>query len=90
VIRVKQKFPKFVDEYGKQHTCIGFAVSGTGWEWFAFEDEGNGIFFGFVMGFENEWGTFSVEELASCGIPFTQDPDDLNDIMPPEGWSKAA
>lgn len=36
--------------------------SDTGWYWFATERDGNN-WYGYVQGFENEWGSFSEEEL---------------------------
>tara|TARA_R100001244_G_C5118982_1_gene123039 strand:- start:68 stop:316 length:249 start_codon:yes stop_codon:yes gene_type:complete len=39
----------------------------TGWYWFATELNTDGIHFGFVQGFANEWGSFSQEELESLG-----------------------
>lgn len=42
----------------------------TGWTWYAVEGErqedGNVVFFGWVEGFENEWGYFSLFELESA------------------------
>ena len=38
--------------------------SSTGWFWFATELNDNGHHFGFVQGFEDEWGSFSEKELA--------------------------
>ena len=44
----------------------------SGWYWFATEMEekdydGAPLWFGYVQGFENEWGTFSQTELESLG-----------------------
>tara|TARA_R110000751_G_scaffold307490_2_gene429107 strand:- start:1014 stop:1265 length:252 start_codon:yes stop_codon:yes gene_type:complete len=39
----------------------------SGWYWFATELNTDGIHFGYVQGFENEWGSFSQEELESLG-----------------------
>lgn len=39
-----------------------------GWEWYPVElDIEDGIFFGFVRGFENQWGYFSIHELFKVG-----------------------
>lgn len=86
---ITAKCPVFIDNNGKPHACIGYAIDlRINWEWYAFEDMGNGIYFGYVMGFENEWGDFSVQELAENNINFTTDPEILNDLMPPIGWKK--
>lgn len=39
----------------------------SGWYWFATEYEGDGIWYGFVQGFEEEWGTFSESEINALG-----------------------
>jgi hypothetical protein len=39
----------------------------SGWTWYATEyDPADGTFFGYVVGFEAEWGYFSFEELAEA------------------------
>jgi len=84
------KYPVFIDEKGKEHPCIGFAVDylRSGWEWFAFDNAGNGNYFGFVCGIENEFGYFSTKELAENNINFTTDCATLHEISPPFGWTK--
>ena len=44
----------------------------SGWYWFATELEqkdygGSPLWFGYVQGFANEWGTFSQDELEAQG-----------------------
>lgn len=39
----------------------------SGWYWFATELNDNGIHFGYVQGFADEWGSFSQQELESLG-----------------------
>ena len=39
------------------------------WTWFAYEYDGEDIFFGFVKGDFNEFGTFSLSELESVKGP---------------------
>ena len=38
-----------------------------GWYWFATELNSDGNHFGFVQGYEDEWGYFSQQELESLG-----------------------
>lgn len=85
-------YPKYVDEHGHEQTCIGWAVGQNGWEWYAFDivDKDNHIYFGFVHGFEDEYGNFSSMELQENGIEFITNPDKLNEIAPPVGWTKVA
>jgi hypothetical protein len=88
----KTMYPKFKSPEGKEYTCIGWACDlRTSWEWYAFElvNKAHDIYFGYVLGFENEWGDFSAQELKENGIKFHTDSEDLNDIMPPIGWERA-
>ena len=39
----------------------------SGWYWFATELNNDGNHFGFVQGYEDEWGYFSQQELESLG-----------------------
>ena len=42
----------------------------TQWTWFACEyDPKERLFFGYVVGQENEWGEFSLDELESLMMP---------------------
>lgn len=48
-----------------------FFFPGSGWTWFVTEgqQEANDfIFFGFVIGFESEWGYFALSELEELDI----------------------
>lgn len=38
-----------------------------GWYWYGIEDQGDGTWYGYVQGFENEWGYFSEDEIKSLG-----------------------
>jgi hypothetical protein len=40
------------------------------WTWYATEFDGKDTFFGYVRGFENELGYFSLQELKSVKCPF--------------------
>ena len=49
-----------------------FFAPGTSWTWFVLEgaweeDQQDYLFFGLVLGFENEYGYFSLKELESVG-----------------------
>jgi len=85
-------YPVFIDDFGKKHKIIAFAVGfpKINWEWYATEivDKKEGIYYGYVMGFEDEWGTFSKSELNENGINLITTPDDLQEIMPLIGWTK--
>lgn len=62
------------------------------WTWYAVEgspEDGDFVFFGYVKGFENEWGNFSLAELQSVkgplGIGIERDlhfsPTPMRDIL---------
>ena len=52
---------------------VKFFCPYNGWRWYAVEFDGSDIFFGYVEGFEKEWGYFSFHELsqttAGGGVP---------------------
>lgn len=38
------------------------------WTWYALEYDGVDLFFGYVIGFEREWGYFTLSELDSACV----------------------
>jgi hypothetical protein len=49
-----------------------FFMPGTGWSWYVTEggeQDGDFLFFGFVVGFESEFGYFLLSELESVTNP---------------------
>ena len=57
-----------------------FFTPDVGWTWYAAEGSPEGddfIFFGYAIGIEPEWGTFSLKELESArgvlGLPVERD-----------------
>lgn len=80
---------------GREYPLLAWGICmANSWEWYAFEiserDKDDTIYFGYVMGFENEWGSFSAAELRSVGVELYTSYKDLNAIEPPFGWSKKA
>ena len=53
------------------------------WEYYLEPADENGIAFGYVMGFENEWGSVDLNEIKPCVVTRTTA---LDEIMPPEGY----
>ena len=47
---------------GVHPVLVGFE-SFSGWYWFGVEEAEPGYWFGFVQGFEEEWGYFSTAEM---------------------------
>ena len=66
--QIEQLFKKTGDQSDSDNPlviCKFFDPMGS-WTWYATEyNPKDKIFFGYVMGFENEWGTFSLTELES-------------------------
>lgn len=88
------KFPVFkMKDSELSYRCIAWGNSlKNGWEWYAFSivDRKEAIYYGFVMGWDNEFGNFSAKELAGVGVTLVTDPKELHNIMPPSGWTKVA
>ena len=55
------------------------------WEYYLGETNKDGVAFGYVMGFENEWGSVYMPEIEPYILSKTTG-SCLNDIMPPEGY----
>ena len=70
-----------------------FFTPDSNWTWYVTEgsaEDGDYRFFGFVRGFENEWGYFLLSELQSArgpmGLPIERDlyfePGQFTDVVP--------
>ena len=53
------------------------------WEYYLEPADENGIAFGYVMGFENEWGSVDLNELKPYILTRT---NQLDEVMPPAGY----
>lgn len=60
------------------------------WEYYLEEADENGIAFGYVMGFANEWGSVDMAEIKPHIISVVRQDgtttETLNDVMPPQGY----
>ena len=60
------------------------------WEYYLEATDEDGIAFGYVMGFENEWGSVSMDEIKPHIISIARNDgtttDSLADVMPPQGY----
>ena len=54
----------------------------NGWEYYLEQENSHGIAFGYVMGFENEWGDVSMDEIKPYIMSIVRG-DELNYIMAP-------
>ena len=71
---LRSKLPPLYTNEGKKPEEVKIIVKffdPTGsWTWYATEFDGKDTFFGFVRGFENELGYFSLSELKSVKTGF--------------------
>lgn len=70
---LKRVLPRLLEqEHSKDPTVYAvFYFPGSGWKWFVTEGEEDGddfIFFGYVVGFEAEFGSFTLSELEELDI----------------------
>jgi hypothetical protein len=79
---VKSMLPALYAQEGSKDPTIyvKFFTPDSSWTWYATEgseQEGDFIFFGYVIGLEREWGYFSLNELSSVkgpmGLPIERD-----------------
>ena len=69
---VREKLPELYanEEIGlAAQALIKFFTPDSSWSWYASEFNGDDIFFGLVIGFEAEFGYFSLSELESARGP---------------------
>jgi hypothetical protein len=75
---LEEKLP----EYGSQEELpleehvfyVKYFCIMSNWRWYACEyDKKDRVFFGYVMGQENEWGDFSLADLESLGFVIERD-----------------
>jgi len=70
---LRNALPKLREQSDSQDPVVfaKFFFPASGWTWFVTEGEETGddfLFFGHVIGFELEWGYFSLSELESIEI----------------------
>jgi len=68
---IKNRLPKLGDMANQQDPIVQvkFFCPWNHWTWFGYEFDGKDIFFGFVIGDFDEYGTFSLSELESVKGP---------------------
>ena len=82
---MKPKPRNIINQHGVTFTVHQHIILKNFWEYYLGETDENGIAFGYVMGFENEWGDVSMEEIKPY-IKGKARANDLFHIMPPEGY----
>ena len=95
---VRETLPKlYTQEKDRDPTVhVKFFTPDSGWTWYATEgqaEEDDFLFFGYVIGFEREWGYFSLNELKAArgplGLAIERDlhftPAPLSEVLRREG-----
>jgi len=75
---IEKRLPKLYStdnvEVEKKVAVCKFFAPWCNWRWYVVEGEkmadGDFMFFGYVQGYENEWGYFSLSELEAIKGPF--------------------
>ncbi len=70
--KIAKKLPPLYATEGQGRNALAqvkFFTPDSSWTWYAVEFDGEDIFFGFVIGFEREFGYFSLSELESVRGP---------------------
>jgi hypothetical protein len=92
---LRQRLPPLYSQEAEAEPTVyaKFFMPGTGWTWYVTEgseQDGDFLFFGFVVGFASEFGYFLLSELESVatpvGIPVERDlsfrEGKLTDVVP--------
>ncbi len=100
---VRAVLPKLYTQDGNRDPIVQvkFFTPGSNWTWYATEGEPDGDdfrFFGYVIGFEREWGYFMLSGLQSARGPFGLaierdlffQPAPLSEIMRREHYEQAS
>lgn len=74
---------KSADGKGESFAVSQHIITQNFWEYYLGEADENGIAFGFVMGFESEWGYVDLNEIKPYIISRTKN---FDEVMPPEGY----
>ena len=71
------------EDSGEPFAVAQYIILKNFWEYYLEPADENGIAFGYVMGFENEWGNVDLNEIKPHVITRTTA---LDEVMPPEGY----
>ncbi len=82
---MKTRNIKHADGKGESFAVSRHIITRNFWEYYLGEPDENGIAYGFVMGFENEWGSVDINELKPYIISYAVDVQ-LDEVMAPAGY----
>src|SRR5689334_17832655 len=95
---VRGGLPKFYSQEGNRDPTVQvkYFTPDSSWTWYATEgqpEDDDFLFFGYVIGFEREWGYFTLNEMKAArgplGLPIERDlhfkPAPLSEVLRREG-----
>jgi hypothetical protein len=82
---MKARNIKHADGKGESFAVTRHIILSNFWEYYLEEPNENGIAFGFVMGFENEWGDVDMNEIKPYIISEAKGTT-LDEVMAPVGY----
>jgi hypothetical protein len=82
---MKTRNIKHSDGKGESFAVSRHIILRNFWEYYVEEPDENGITFGFVMGFENEWGSVDYNEIKPYIISEAKGTA-LDEVMAPAGY----
>jgi len=82
---MKARNIKHSDGKGESFAVSRHIILKNFWEYYVEEPDENGITFGFVMGFANEWGSIDYNEIKPYIISESKGTA-LHDVMPPADY----
>lgn len=95
---VRATLPKLYTQEGNRDPVVQvkYFTPDSSWTWYATEgqeEEDDFLFFGYVIGFEREWGYFTLNEMKAArgplGLPIERDlhftPAPLSEVLRREG-----
>lgn len=95
---IRERLPQLYSQEGNRDPIVQvkYFTPDSSWTWYATEGEPDGEdfrFFGYVIGFEREWGYFVLSELESArgplGLPIERDlhltPAPISEVLKREG-----
>ena len=71
--------------YSSRFSVAQHVILRNGWEYYLEEADSDGIAFGYVMGFANEWGSVSMDEVKPYTVSRVTGAT-LDEVLPPQGY----
>src|SRR5210317_2644654 len=89
-----KQFPRFRLQDGSIVYAIAWAMDTfrSGWAWIATDivkqDSSDILYYGYVKTHKEEFRTFSKKALEKIGITIYTNPETVDSLRPPEGWTR--